>query len=170
MSVDVEQVRDTPDVLSIAEQLFAPAEADALRSMLPEARRDAFFRYWTRKEAVIKATARVCAGPSTASIQLTPLCSGLKQLDGRPALYCGWSLTDLQAPLGHVASGSVASAPSEPPPDWRALEPVWNKSPKDIHRANAAVDGASHYAKVRRNSGAGRLRTPARTSGDGSAV
>ena len=55
VGVDVEHVRDLPDAMSIADTHFTAAESKALRSLPPPERRAAFFRYWARKEAVIKA-------------------------------------------------------------------------------------------------------------------
>jgi 4'-phosphopantetheinyl transferase len=50
VGVDVEQVRPDTDFPVLAERFFHPAEAAAIGD-----RRDAFFRCWTRKEAVVKA-------------------------------------------------------------------------------------------------------------------
>ena len=50
VGVDVEQVRPGMDVGAVAARFFHPDEAAAIAG-----RRDAFFRCWTRKEAVVKA-------------------------------------------------------------------------------------------------------------------
>lgn len=50
IGVDVEQVRPGMDAGAVAERFFHPDEAAAIAG-----RRDAFFRCWTRKEAVVKA-------------------------------------------------------------------------------------------------------------------
>jgi 4'-phosphopantetheinyl transferase len=54
--IDVEQFRATPDLDAIAERFFSRQECDALRQFQGPLRIDAFFRCWTRKEAVVKAT------------------------------------------------------------------------------------------------------------------
>jgi 4'-phosphopantetheinyl transferase len=57
VGVDLEQVRPL-DGLAIARRIFAPAEHAALLAV-PEAERlRGFLRYWTCKEAVVKATGR----------------------------------------------------------------------------------------------------------------
>jgi 4'-phosphopantetheinyl transferase len=54
--IDVEEVRDLPDLDAIAERLFSPQECLALSELAKYARISAFFLCWTRKESVIKAT------------------------------------------------------------------------------------------------------------------
>jgi len=55
VGIDIERVRPFPNGLEIAMKLFTSDEQRVLQS-LPAAERDAaFFRYWTRKEAVVKS-------------------------------------------------------------------------------------------------------------------
>jgi 4'-phosphopantetheinyl transferase len=54
VGVDVEQVRAGFD--EVWERYFTPLEVAALRAAAPGLRDEAFFRYWTLKEAYIKAT------------------------------------------------------------------------------------------------------------------
>jgi 4'-phosphopantetheinyl transferase len=56
VGVDVERCRPDVAVLDLAQRFFAPAEADAVRAASPEARLEVFYRCWSRKEAVLKAT------------------------------------------------------------------------------------------------------------------
>jgi 4'-phosphopantetheinyl transferase len=56
IGVDVEELRDVPDLEKVASHYFSKAEAAELLSIGSEIpRREAFFRCWTRKEAYIKA-------------------------------------------------------------------------------------------------------------------
>jgi 4'-phosphopantetheinyl transferase len=56
VGVDLETLRPLPDALAIALGFFAAKEQEALHA-LPSAERElGFFRAWTRKEALIKAT------------------------------------------------------------------------------------------------------------------
>ncbi|MBL3704270.1 4'-phosphopantetheinyl transferase superfamily protein [Sulfitobacter sp. BDSS02] len=58
LGVDIEQQRKTDDLDSLAASVFAPSEY-AVYQCLPEHQRlGAFFKCWTRKEAVIKADGR----------------------------------------------------------------------------------------------------------------
>jgi 4'-phosphopantetheinyl transferase len=63
VGVDIEHVRPYPVALDIAERFFAVEENTRLRA-LPRAEVDAaFFSYWTRKEAIVKAMGRGLTQP-----------------------------------------------------------------------------------------------------------
>jgi 4'-phosphopantetheinyl transferase len=56
VGIDVEEVRDMSDIEEIASHNFSAAEAAQFLSISGmEAKKEAFFRCWTRKEAYIKA-------------------------------------------------------------------------------------------------------------------
>ena len=55
IGVDLERIRDDFDPLPIAREFFFGAELAAIQAAAPDQRRDAFFRHWTAKEAVLKA-------------------------------------------------------------------------------------------------------------------
>jgi 4'-phosphopantetheinyl transferase len=56
VGVDVERVHHLPDMDAVMRSSFAPAERTAIASIVAvEDRHRAFFRCWTRKEAVLKA-------------------------------------------------------------------------------------------------------------------
>jgi 4'-phosphopantetheinyl transferase len=56
IGVDVEQVRSDFDLDAIARRFFSEHEQNQLAGLPTEAKAEAFFRCWTRKEAYIKAT------------------------------------------------------------------------------------------------------------------
>jgi 4'-phosphopantetheinyl transferase len=56
VGVDLELVDDRVDVAAIARRFLSKEEAAALAALAPAARRTAFFRLWTRKEAHAKAS------------------------------------------------------------------------------------------------------------------
>lgn len=108
--VDVECMRVmSGGVLDLSETSFSDTEREALRALPPAERRTGFFRCWTRKEALIKATGEglsrdldsfdVDVGPGSES--------ALLQMDGRMGEDAGWLVQDLPAPLGYVAAGAV---------------------------------------------------------------
>ena len=70
VGVDVEQVRYLSDLLELADQHFSPQERTGLRSLPPGERGTAFFRCWTRKEAVIKACGGGFSHPLRASMSI----------------------------------------------------------------------------------------------------
>ena len=55
IGVDIERVRDVPEMLRIAERFFQPGEVESLRARPEPAE---FFRIWTRTEAWLKGTGR----------------------------------------------------------------------------------------------------------------
>lgn len=55
VGVDIEKVAPSRDTTAIAERFFSPYEQARLGTYPAAARPDAFFRIWSRKEAVIKA-------------------------------------------------------------------------------------------------------------------
>lgn len=123
VGVDVEQVRDMSDALSIADTHFSAAEREVLRSLPPAERRDAFFRCWTRKEAVIKAVGEgLSRALGSFDVDLAPgSMSALTRFDGRCGNAAGWSVRDLTGPTGHVAAGAVSVPLLDPPARWREL-------------------------------------------------
>ena len=67
IGVDVEEVRDA-EVDGLAGIAFSPAELTAFEKVPPARKKEAFFTYWSRKEAVVKATGK---GMSVAMSKLT---------------------------------------------------------------------------------------------------
>jgi 4'-phosphopantetheinyl transferase len=55
VGIDLEWAHRELDLQAIAERFFSPREAAGLGALPPEARREAFFACWTRKEAYVKA-------------------------------------------------------------------------------------------------------------------
>lgn len=110
VGVDVEQLRPLPDHRDIARHHFHPAEVADLAALAePEATR-AFFRCWTRKEAVSKALGlglglpldsfRVACHPRRRPRLLSM--AGM----GHPP---PWTLADLPPMAGHVAAVALPS-------------------------------------------------------------
>lgn len=111
VGVDVERIRPGYAVDERARRFFAPEEADAIAAVEPAARADAFFRCWTRKEAVIKACGRGLS---------MPLDGFVVSLDDQPRLVradeldCGrtW-LFGLEVGCDH--HGAAAVVADDPP-------------------------------------------------------
>ena len=104
IGVDIETVRDRG--ADIAARYFAPSEAAALLA-LPEAERAvAFVRYWSMKEAVVKATGEGLSRPfKSFEVALDP--AGMVWFDGRrPSEAAHWRLVAFEVAPGVV--GAVA--------------------------------------------------------------
>lgn len=55
LGIDIEKVRELPEMLEIVKGQFTPGENQAISDCPPERGLDLFYRFWTRKEAVLKA-------------------------------------------------------------------------------------------------------------------
>lgn len=120
LGVDVERERPMPDALEIAERYFSLAERRDLATLSPGEREAAFFRCWTRKEAVVKAAGEgLGRALDSFDVDLAPgSVSALRRFEDLPGGQCGWSLRDLPAPAGYVAAGAVSRSPLGEPARW----------------------------------------------------
>lgn len=98
VGVDLERLGNCRDVLGIAQRFFAPEEAEALLA-LPEAERfQMFYRYWTLKEAYIKAQGRGIADHSLETFVVEPGVADwgcLRAAEGGEKATGAWRLANL---------------------------------------------------------------------------
>ena len=122
VGVDIEHARAVPDALDIADRHFSPVEREELRALPPAERQAAFFRCWTRKEAVIKTSGEgLSRALDSFDVDLAPdSTSALKRMDGRSGQEADLYLRDLPSPPGYAAAGAVA-APERLGLQWREL-------------------------------------------------
>lgn len=73
VGVDVEVVRLGVDVLVVAEAQFTAGELEWLQALPPEQQRLAFYRLWTRREAISKVSGQGIASPPVATPSLATL-------------------------------------------------------------------------------------------------
>ncbi len=93
LGIDVEQVRPDTEFRALAERFFHPDEAAAIGD-----RRDAFFRCWTRKEAVVKALGLGLSHPLDGFV-VDIDAEGPRAVDG----VAGLSVTGLAIDAGYAA-------------------------------------------------------------------
>ena len=106
LGVDIEQHRELPDMMAIARRFFAPVEVARLRSIDVAHRRPAFFRCWTRKEAVLKASSEGI-GDNLHRLTVSFVESAPPQVEvyqGSAEAARNWSLFDLYCPAGYSAA------------------------------------------------------------------
>ncbi len=87
IGVDLEYLHRTVDVDSIAERFFSLNERAALRSVPADQRRARFFRYWTCKEACIKATGLGVSQLEEFEVELRGADTARLKSPGRWCLY-----------------------------------------------------------------------------------
>ncbi|AUS80346.1 4-phosphopantetheinyl transferase [Actinoalloteichus sp. AHMU CJ021] len=111
VGVDVEEVRENLDVDRLGDTVLCEEEQRTVAALPAERRQDAFFTYWTRKEAVLKAVGLGLALPMRSVLLSGP--------DEAPAMVDWRSerpppealrLYELAAPAGHLASLAVLDA------------------------------------------------------------
>jgi 4'-phosphopantetheinyl transferase len=103
IGVDVEQMRDDVDIDGVARRFFAPREHEDLAKIPKSEQGRAFFRTWTRKEALIKARG------STISelIRHTDVHSDVVE----DAEGLRWTIVDLAPEDGFVGAVAAARVP-----------------------------------------------------------
>jgi 4'-phosphopantetheinyl transferase len=105
LGVDVEQHRTMSDAIQIARRFFAPPEVAALEALDSALHHDTFFRVWSRKEAIVKATGQgISAGLDRFAV--SPDASDhvtLRGLDGDPA-WDRWTIRGLDMPPNYTAA------------------------------------------------------------------
>lgn len=118
LGIDVERIRPIDDAPAIAERMFTSEERQALRAVAPGLFAETFFRYWTRKEAIVKSLGWGLSHPLDR-FALGAEWGGAERIqvdaDGAPAVWV------LPVPL--LREGCAAAlATSGPLPAVRSLE------------------------------------------------
>jgi 4'-phosphopantetheinyl transferase len=123
LGVDVERVEATGPDASLVVSVLCASERHAFMAMPASARPWAFCRYWTRKEAVLKATGD--------GLAIAPVRIAVTAPASAPALVRWWGpgrpptsvhLDDLAAPPGYAASlATLAERPERTDHDGSAL-------------------------------------------------
>lgn len=107
IGIDVELVRRIDDCEALARRFFAPREYRDLCALPEPARSSAFFRCWTRKEAVIKALGTGMSTPlDSFAVTLTETAQ-LIGFSGQVACGSDWSLIHLEPCEGAVGAVAV---------------------------------------------------------------
>ena len=107
LGVDVEPRRDLV-WREVAERFLAPAEIAAIEEQPPDARLDAFYATWVRKEAYLKG---IGTGFTAVSDGFeVPLAEGFVRDPTRRAT--AWFLHGLDLDAGHAAALAVAGGPA----------------------------------------------------------
>ncbi len=116
VGIDIEATKRDVDIVGVARQAFSSLECAVLSALAEDARREAFFRIWTRKEAYVKARGEGLSYPTRSF--------SVSHLDGDDALIrdeCDvrardrWRLMSLDAPPGFAAAVAAEGR------DWTVL-------------------------------------------------
>jgi 4'-phosphopantetheinyl transferase len=109
IGVDIEYVRDIPEMEKLAERFFAPRESEVLKILSDGRKKEAFFNCWTRKEAFIKATGDGLSYPlDKFEVSLVPdEPARLISIEGDAGEAARWSIKDLKPASGYAAAFAV---------------------------------------------------------------
>lgn len=110
IGVDVEQIKTLPE--SVAEMVFSKPEIAALEAEPEDARALAFYRYWTAKEAVLKAlgTGLSVSGRSFAIDISRPEAPRLVSADWKDEDTQAWQLAAFHPEDGFAGAVAVRTA------------------------------------------------------------
>ena len=109
VGIDIEATGRNVEIAGVARHAFSSHECEVLTALAPDARREAIFRIWTRKEAYIKARGEGFSCPTRSFSVLhrddvVPIGDALIG-DTRDATATDrWRVTGLDAPPGFAAA------------------------------------------------------------------
>ncbi|MEA5592798.1 4'-phosphopantetheinyl transferase family protein [Rivularia sp. UHCC 0363] len=103
IGVDLECFNSTTDVVSLAQRFFLPSEFAAIKSAPQEQQQQLFFRYWTCKEAYLKATGTGLKDLQKVEISLTPEQPARLNVPGE------WKLIEIKPFLNCAAAIAISS-------------------------------------------------------------
>ncbi|MEH2424474.1 MAG: 4'-phosphopantetheinyl transferase HetI [Nostoc sp.] len=101
IGVDLEYIRPMSDLETLAKRFFLSREYEMLRSLSPSEQQKVFFRYWTCKEAYLKATGDGLAQLEQIEVSLTPTEAAKLQISE------DWSLFELVPANNYVAAVAI---------------------------------------------------------------
>ena len=109
VGIDVEALSRNPDI-EVADRFFSPAEVAILRAMPPARQPETFLRFWTLKEALIKATGEgLSRALDSFSFALDPVSIRFDPDDSdAPAL---WSFVEHRPTPRHLLALALRHAP-----------------------------------------------------------
>jgi 4'-phosphopantetheinyl transferase len=109
IGIDIEQIRDIPDMEQIFERFFSPREKEVFHILSESKRKEAFFNCWTRKEAFIKATGDGLSRPLDGfDVSLVPgEPARLLGIEGNSEEVSRWYMQDLKGAFGFAAALAV---------------------------------------------------------------
>jgi 4'-phosphopantetheinyl transferase len=113
LGIDVERIREMPDLERIARHFFSPAEVGDLVALPGDQRTSGFFRCWTRKEAFLKAGGEGFSKPlDSFQVEFRPD-RAPRILQPPGTVLSGWNLQDLKVGAAHVGALAYPGRPRQ---------------------------------------------------------
>ena len=106
VGIDIEPIQSDGDWLLMARQFYASTEVDAMLALPVELHPAAFFKAWTSKEALLKATGEgLSSGLSGVRVSVIPGCPPrLLDYHAVNPLGAQWTIHAVQVPAGMVGA------------------------------------------------------------------
>jgi 4'-phosphopantetheinyl transferase len=156
IGVDIEHIRDIPEMDQIAERFFSARENGVFRSLPENTKKEAFFNCWTRKEAFMKAIGEGLFYPlNRFEVSFSPdEPSRLLSMGGDPELASQWLMLSLHPVAGFTAALAIKGH------GWRLHFWQW----PDQATTNLAFQRMPKWLSVKneKNSTLGGSRCPSR--------
>jgi 4'-phosphopantetheinyl transferase len=109
LGVDIECLATPLDVEALAGSVFSPREREAFEQTRPGLRREVFFRSWTRKEAILKATGQGLSVPPPAAEVLLAPGDAMARRAAVTCLGSYWQVDTVLPEPGYVGAVALAS-------------------------------------------------------------
>ncbi|MBW4600747.1 MAG: 4'-phosphopantetheinyl transferase superfamily protein [Calothrix sp. FI2-JRJ7] len=109
VGVDLEFIRAIDDVESFAKRFFTDNEYKGIKLLAVGQQQKMFFRYWTCKEAYLKATGVGIGELEMIEVSLTPDCARIV-IDQTNQMDKQWSLIEVVLDNNYVAATAVSSS------------------------------------------------------------
>ncbi len=109
IGVDIEHIRDIPEMDQIAERFFSVRENVVFRALPESKKKEAFFSCWTRKEAFIKAIGDGLSWPlDKFDVSLVPgKPARLLRIEGDSKAASRWTIQELRPGSGFAAAFAI---------------------------------------------------------------
>ncbi|MGA9377302.1 MAG: 4'-phosphopantetheinyl transferase superfamily protein [Phormidium sp.] len=105
VGIDLEYLRHIPDVEQLAERFFSPNEFRIINALPKQQQQERFFRFWTIKEAYLKATGEGLAGLQKIAVSFTPENSiNLQNTETNLFLNTDWFCTEFKPGLEYTGA------------------------------------------------------------------
>lgn len=113
VGIDIEHIRDIPELEQIIERFFSNTEKNVFRTLPESRKREAFFQGWTRKEAVLKAVGDGLSQPldkfEVFVNQDESMINPMKKQEVQKNTL-NWQIQDLPTVPGYAAAYAVKGA------------------------------------------------------------
>jgi len=112
VGIDVEHLDRRVDTAAVLRRFFSASEQDSYAQYQPNDQRQTFFRGWTRKEAVLKATGEGIAGLAHNEISFAPALPHAMQTYRNSAEAAQtWFFHEFEAAPGYIVAFACQSPP-----------------------------------------------------------